>query len=99
MIHAVAESTPFLPTTLGGYASIVAALAAALAALLGARNRQHIQQVHVLVNGRMSRIESALHARTLERDRLQAEIAGRRKDDPPPPHPLRPAPEPEDPTS
>jgi hypothetical protein len=98
MIHAASQ--PFLPATLGGYASIAGALAAAVAALLSAYNRRHLQEVHVLVNGRLSRVESELEQTAAERDRLRAEKGQRRRTDKgrlsaaPDPDP-----EPEDPTS
>jgi hypothetical protein len=94
MIHAAT----FLPSTLGGYASIVAALAAAVAALLGAYTRRHIQEVHVLVNGRLSSVENELEQTAAERDRLQAEKGQRRRTDKPRSLTAAPDPEPEDPT-
>lgn len=56
--HTVVVHNHFWPTTAGSWAAIIAALAGAMAVLLGARNRKTIQEIHVLSNGRLQRVEA-----------------------------------------
>ena len=62
--------TSFLPTTLGAWAACVAALASPVAVFFGIRNKQRIQEVHVLVNSNLTQIKADLAAVTSERDTM-----------------------------
>lgn len=51
-------------------ATIISAVAAIVAASLGAWNRAKIQEVHVLVNAQLSEVMAKLEKVTAERDHL-----------------------------
>lgn len=75
MVHA----STFLPTTLGGWAALVAAIASGIASAIGWVNRRHLQEVRVTVNGQLSKVMDRLTEVTEERDRISERKADRRQ--------------------
>lgn len=52
--HVVAATQSFLPTTLGGWAAVMAAIAATFAAGASIVARNKALEIHALVNGRLT---------------------------------------------
>jgi hypothetical protein len=71
-MHLILLAT-FLPSTLGAWAAIAAAIASCLTTFVSLRNRSKIQEVHVLVNSNMQSVIKRLERVTSERDDLQNE--------------------------